>query len=130
MNMGHHKSVIKRKERRRNRSKKTSFGHPNRYRLVIYRSTRNIEVQVINDLKGHTIVSSSSRDKEIRSSAKGTDSKTDFSKKEECKLKRKVCLKRKNLPDEPDITCDIQEECSNYSDKGACNKQKDCEWRK
>ena len=56
--------------------------------------------------------------------------KTDFSKKEECKLKRKVCLKRKNLPDEPDITCDIQEECSNYSDKGTCNKQEKCEWRK
>ena len=78
--MGHHKSVIKRKERRRNRSKKTSFAHPNRYRLVIYRSTRNIEVQVIDDYKGHTIVSSSSRDKELRSSLKGIVSKTELSK--------------------------------------------------
>ena len=78
--MGCHKSVIKRKERRRNRSKKTSFAHPNRYRLVIYRSTRNIEVQVINDFKGHTIVSSSSRDKELRSSYKGSVSKTVLSK--------------------------------------------------
>ena len=78
--MGHHKSVIKRKERRRNRSKKTSFAHPNRYRLVIYRSTRNIEVQVIDDYKGHTIVSSSSRDKELRSSNTGSVSKTELSK--------------------------------------------------
>ena len=78
--MGHHKSVIKRNERRRNRSKKTSFAHPNRYRLVIYRSARNIEVQVIDDYKGHTIVSSSSRDKELRSSLKGAVSKTELSK--------------------------------------------------
>ena len=78
--MSHHKSVIKRKERRRNRSKKTSFAHPNRYRLVIYRSTRNIEVQVINDYKGHTIVSSSSKDKELRSSYEGSVSKTELSK--------------------------------------------------
>ena len=53
----------------------------NRYRLVIYRSIRNIEVQVIDDYKGHTIVSSSSRDKDLRSSLKGTVSKTELSKK-------------------------------------------------
>ena len=90
--MGYHKSVIKRKQRRRNRSKKTSFAHPNRYRLVIYRSTRNIEVQVIDDFEGHTIVSSSSRDKEIRSSVKGTVSKTDFSKK----VGKDLAVKAKN----------------------------------
>ncbi len=78
--MVHHKSVIKRKVRRRNRSKKTSFAHPNRYRLVIYRSIRHIEVQVIDDFKGHTIVSSSSRDKDIRSALKGPVSKTDLCK--------------------------------------------------
>ena len=78
--MGHHKSIVRRNERRRNRSKKTSFAHPNRYRLVIYRSARNIEVQVIDDYKGHTIVSSSSRDKELRSSLKGAVSKTELSK--------------------------------------------------
>ena len=78
--MGHHKSVTKRKERRRNRSKKTSFAHPNRHRLVIFRSIRNIEVQVIDDYEGHTIVSSSSRDKELRSSLKGTVSKTELSR--------------------------------------------------
>ena len=90
--MGYHKSVIKRKLRRRNRSKKTSFGHPNRYRLVIYRSIKNIEVQVIDDFEGHTIVSSSSRDKQIRSSAKGTVSKTDFSKK----VGKDLAVKAKN----------------------------------
>ena len=79
--MGYHKSVIKRKERRRNRSKKTSFAHPSRYRLVIYRSTKNIEVQIVNDYEGHTIVSSSSKDKDLRSSLKGPVSKTELSKK-------------------------------------------------
>lgn len=81
MNMGYHKSVIKRKERRRNRSKKTSFAHPTRLRLVIYRSIKNIEVQIIDDYKGHTIVSSSSRDKLLRSSLNGPVSKTELSKK-------------------------------------------------
>ena len=79
--MGHHKSVIKRKERRRNRSKKTSFAHPNRYRLVIYRSTKNIEAQIIDDYEGRTIISSSSKDKDLRSSLKEQVSKTDLSKK-------------------------------------------------
>ena len=79
--MGYHKSVIKRKERRRNRSKKTSFAHPNRYRLVIFRSIRNIEVQIIDDFQGHTIVSSSSRDKELGSLSRDTISKTELSKK-------------------------------------------------
>ena len=77
--MGYHKSVIKRKERRRNRSKKTSFAHHSRPRLVIYRSLRHIEVQIIDDFKGHTVVSSSSRDKNLRSSFKGLASKTDLS---------------------------------------------------
>ena len=79
--MGYHKSVIKRKERRRNRSKKTSFAHPTRPRLVIHRSIKNIEVQIIDDYKGHTIVSSSSKDKVLRSSLNGPVSKTDLSKK-------------------------------------------------
>ena len=95
--MGYHKSVIKRKERRRNRSKKTSFAHPNRYRLVIYRSIKNIEVQVIDDYKGHTIVSSSSRDKELRSSLKGPVSKTDLSKKVGEDLATKAKKRKLNL---------------------------------
>lgn len=92
--MGYHKSVIKRKERRRNRSKKTSFAHLNRHRLVIYRSIRHIEVQIIDDYAGHTIVSSSSRNIDVRSSFKGRVSKTDLSKKVGKDLANKAALKK------------------------------------
>ena len=92
--MGYHKSVIKRKERRRNRSKKTSFGHNSRFRLVIYRSIRHIEAQVIDDFRGHTIASSSSRDKDLRSSLNGPLSKTDLSKKVGADLAVKATQKK------------------------------------
>ena len=94
MNMGYHKSVIKRKERRRNRSKKTSFAHHSRLRLVIYRSLRHIEVQVVDDFKGHTVASSSSRDKNLRSSFKKPASKTDLSKKVGEDLAAKAKMKK------------------------------------
>ena len=53
--MAHHKSVLMRKERRRNRSKKTSFAHSSRNRLVIHRSIKHIEAQIINDFDGSSI---------------------------------------------------------------------------
>ena len=79
--MGHHKSVIKRKERRRNRSKKTSYAHPSRKRLVIHRSLKHFEAQVIDDFKGHTIFSASSKSKELKSALKNIKSKMDLSEK-------------------------------------------------
>ena len=79
--MGHHKSVVKRKDRRRNRSKKTSFAHPSRNRLVIHRSLKHFEAQVIDDFKGHTIFSASSKCKDLKSALKNIKNKTDLSKK-------------------------------------------------
>ena len=79
--MGHHKSVVIRKERRRNRSKKTSFAHPNLNRLVIHRSLKHFEAQVIDDSKGHTILSASSKCKDLKPILKNIKSKTDLSKK-------------------------------------------------
>ena len=79
--MGYHKSVVKRKERRRNRSKKTSFAHPSRNRLVIHRSLRHFEAQVVNDFKGHTIFSASSKSKDLQSELKNIKGKIDLSKK-------------------------------------------------
>jgi len=79
--MGYHKSVIRRKERRRNRSRKTSFAHPSRNRLVIHRSLKHFEAQVIDDFNGHTILSSSSKCKDLKPALKNIKSKTDLSKK-------------------------------------------------
>ena len=79
--MGYHKSVVRRKERRRNRSKKTSFAHPSRNRLVIHRSLKHFEAQIIDDFKGHTILSASSKCKDLKPMLKNIKSKTDFSRK-------------------------------------------------
>ena len=79
--MGHHKSIVRRKERRRNRSKKTSFAHPSRNRLVIHRSLKHFEAQVIDDFKGHTIFSASSKCKDLKPALKNIKSKTDLSQK-------------------------------------------------
>ena len=79
--MGHHKSIFRRKERRRNRSKKTSFAHPSRNRLVIHRSLKHFEAQVIDDFKGHTIFSASSKNKDLKSALKNIKSKMDLSEK-------------------------------------------------
>ena len=70
--MGILNNNIKRKSRRRNRSKSTSMFHSKYPRLVIYRSNRHFESQIINDFEANTLVSSSSKDlnlkKEIGSS--------------------------------------------------------------
>ena len=78
--MTYHRSVIRREERRRNRSKKTSRFHRNRLRLVIYRSLRHFEAQIIDDFKGETLISSSSKDKSLKNKISKTKNKTDLSK--------------------------------------------------
>ena len=73
------KALIRRKIRRKNRSKKTSRFHPNRLRLVISRSLKHFEAQIINDFEGHTVLSSSSKGKDLRSKLKNLKSKIDLS---------------------------------------------------
>ena len=77
--MANHRSIIRREERRRNRSKKTSMFHPDRPRLVVYRSLKHIEAQIIDDFKGVTLASASSKDKDIESQLKKVKSKTKIS---------------------------------------------------
>ena len=55
--------------RRHNRIRKTLRGTPETPRLVVHRSSRHIHVQVIDDLAGHTLVSASSMEPEIRDMA-------------------------------------------------------------
>ena len=57
------------KARRHFRVRKNVRGSAERPRLVVTRSTRHISAQIIDDLKGHTLVSASTLDASLR----GTD---------------------------------------------------------
>jgi len=78
--MAHHRSVIRREERRRNRSKRTSRFHAVRPRLVVYRSLKHLEAQIIDDFNGNTLASASSRDKDLQAKIKKLKNKTEISK--------------------------------------------------
>ena len=54
------------KARRHFRIRKRVSGTPARPRLVVTRSTRHITAQIVDDLKGHTIVSASTLDASLR----------------------------------------------------------------
>lgn len=54
------------KKRRHKRIRKQVSGTPDKPRLSVYRGLNNIYVQVIDDTKGHTIVSASTIDKELK----------------------------------------------------------------
>lgn len=65
------KGFASRKSRVRRALKKVSTGRP---RLSVYRSSKHIYAQVIDDTKGHTLASASSLDKTLRTSLeKGTN---------------------------------------------------------
>lgn len=78
--MANHRSLIRSEERRRNRSKRTSRLHPTRPRLVVYRSLKHLEAQIIDDFKGLTLVSASSKDKNLQTEIKKVKNKTEMSK--------------------------------------------------
>lgn len=54
------------RERRHRRIRKKISGTPGRPRLSIYRSLNHIYAQIIDDLKGQTLVTASSLDKEFK----------------------------------------------------------------
>jgi large subunit ribosomal protein L18 len=55
-----------RRERRRYRLRKSVSGTPERPRLVVHRSLRNIEAQVIDDVAGHSLVGLSTLSLELK----------------------------------------------------------------
>ena len=71
---------VARFERRRNRSKSQYKTVGDRHRLCVYRSNKNIEAQIIDDIKGSTIVSASTIDKAIKTTYKNAVTKTEQSK--------------------------------------------------
>jgi large subunit ribosomal protein L18 len=61
--------MLNRKEatrKRHYRLRRTLFGHPERPRLVVYRSVKHIYAQIINDLTSKTLVSASSLDADLK----------------------------------------------------------------
>ncbi|ALM07869.1 50S ribosomal protein L18 [Sediminicola sp. YIK13] len=66
-------SKTERRQRIRRRIRKVSFGTSTRPRLSVFRSNKEIYVQLIDDTKGVSLAAASSRDKDL-SSLKGTKS--------------------------------------------------------
>ncbi len=58
------------RKRRHQRIRRNIFGTPQKPRLNVFRSLNEIYVQVIDDLNGHTLVSASSIDQELKSKVK------------------------------------------------------------
>lgn len=71
-----------RRERRHKRVRKKVFGTPHRPRLVVYRSLRNIEGQLVDDLSGRTLTGVSTLAPELRERVEELDglSKTEQSR--------------------------------------------------
>jgi len=68
------------RKRRHLRIRKKVFGTSDRPRLNVFRSLNEIYVQVIDDTRGHTLISASTVDKELKKKFKG------MTKKEQAKL--------------------------------------------
>ena len=56
-----------RRVKRHERVRKNVFGTPEKPRLCVYRSNKNISVQIIDDVNGVTLAAASSLDKELKS---------------------------------------------------------------
>lgn len=78
--MGILNNNYRRKNRRRNRSKSSSMFHEKYPRLVVYRSNRHFEGQIINDFESKTLVSASSKDSSLKKKIAASKSKTEVSR--------------------------------------------------
>lgn len=64
--MGNKESRNDKRLARHSRVRKKVFGTPNKPRLCVYRSLKNIYAQIIDDTKGATLISASTLDKEVK----------------------------------------------------------------
>jgi large subunit ribosomal protein L18 len=64
--MNHEKAINVKRLRRRRHVRGKIRGTPDRPRLTVFRSNKNIAVQVVDDDAGKTLVSASTRDKGLR----------------------------------------------------------------
>lgn len=63
-------SKLERRAKIKRRIRKIAFGTATKPRLTVFRSNKEIYVQLVDDVNGVTIASSSSRDKDIQSATK------------------------------------------------------------
>ena len=68
-----------RNKRRRNRSKRNNLFHFERPRLVVYRTSKHIGAQIIDDHKSATLVSASSNEKLLQKDLSKAKSKIEVS---------------------------------------------------
>ena len=64
--MNHEKAVGVKRLRRRRHVRRKIRGDAGRPRLTVYRSNKNLAVQVVDDEQGKTLVAASTRDKDVR----------------------------------------------------------------
>ena len=64
--MDHARTILRQRERRRNRVRRTIRGTAERPRLSVFRTHKHIYAQVIDDATGRTLASASSMDKALR----------------------------------------------------------------
>ena len=77
--MGILNNNVRRKSRRRNRSKSSSMFHEKYPRLVVYRSNKHFESQIINDFEAKTLASASSKDSGLKKEIVSSKSKIEVS---------------------------------------------------
>ncbi len=70
--MNKQKFIQKQRKRRSNHVRKKVHGNAERPRLTIFRSNNHIYCQVVDDMAGRTLVSASTRDKELRGNSEAT----------------------------------------------------------
>ena len=54
------------RKKRHERVRQKVYGTPEKPRLNVYRSNNHIYAQIIDDVNGHTLISASTLDKELR----------------------------------------------------------------
>jgi large subunit ribosomal protein L18 len=70
------KLKLVRRERRKMRVRRSVFGTPERPRLTVFRSLKNISAQIIDDVAGRTLCSASSLNKAVAEQLKSGGNKS------------------------------------------------------
>ena len=96
-----------RNKRRRNRSKRNNLFHFERPRLVIYRTSKHISAQIIDDHKSSTLVSASSNEKSLQKDLSKAQSKMKLIIKENTTIQLycSISLKTNDAAGNPHIIC-------------------------
>lgn len=64
--MDHSRSILRQRQRRRYRVRRHIRGTSERPRLTVFRTSKHIYAQIIDDASGRTLVSASTMDKKLR----------------------------------------------------------------